>query len=109
MTDKRIVLVTVPDRTVGRTLARALVEKKLAACVNVVEGMTSIYAWKGAVEQASEVLLICKTRADLFPVLQQELLTMHPYSVPEIIALPIEAGHTPYLQWIDESVLPPQS
>jgi periplasmic divalent cation tolerance protein len=87
-------------------IARALVERRLAACVNVVPGVTSIYRWKGEVCRDEERLLVIKTRADRLEALREALVGFHPYEVPELVALPIAAGHAPYLAWLDESVSP---
>jgi periplasmic divalent cation tolerance protein len=88
----------------GERIARALVERGLAACVNVVPGVVSIYRWKGAVERAPESLLVIKTRADRFEELRAALVALHPYEVPELLGVPVAAGHAPYLAWLDESV-----
>jgi periplasmic divalent cation tolerance protein len=85
-------------------IAGALVEGKHAACVTRVGPVRSVYRWKGEVERADEVLLIAKTRTDRFEELRRAVLAAHSYEVPEIIALPIEAGETAYLNWIDENV-----
>lgn len=101
-----VVLVTCPDRAVAKRLAEALVRRRLAACVNIVPGIQSVFRWKGKVERASEVLLLIKTPAKAFQRLRQAIATLHPYDVPEIIALPVKAGHPAYLAWIAESVHP---
>jgi periplasmic divalent cation tolerance protein len=95
--------------TVGRAedaerIGRELVERRLAACVNVVPGLTSIYRWKGAIESESECLLVIKTRRERIDDLKTALVSLHPYEVPELVVLPIEGGHAPYLAWIGESV-----
>jgi len=96
-----VVLITAPDREVGEKIARRLVEMKLAACVSIVAPLTSIYSWKGEVVQEEEVLLICKTTDGLVePRLIPAVLSMHPYEVPEIVALPIQSGSSTYLDWI---------
>ena len=97
-----VVLVTVPDRETGERLATTLVEERLAACVNVIEGVTSIYRWKGAVENASEVLLVVKTRADRCEALRERVVSLHPYDVPEVVSLQVSHGHLPYLEWVRE-------
>lgn len=84
-------------------LAEALVEGKFAACVNLVPQVRSVYRWEGKVEQADEALLIIKTRRDRFEALKAEVLKHHPYEVPEIVALTVEAGHAPYLEWVVKS------
>jgi periplasmic divalent cation tolerance protein len=103
-TDALIVLVTVPNEETATKLAEALVGEKLAACVNVLDGVRSIYRWKGAVERDDELLCICKTTRDGFEKLRARVVELHPYEVPEVVALPIEAGHTPYLAWLTASV-----
>jgi len=104
MTDRVVVLSTVGTPEDAERIARALVERGLAACVNVVPGVTSFYRWKGKIEKDEERLLVIKTRAERLPALQEALVSLHPYEVPEAIALSIEAGHEPYLRWLDESV-----
>lgn len=95
---------TCPDTDSARALAQHLVESRVAACVNVVPGLTSFYRWEGRVEEASEVLLIIKTAAARLDVLAAAITAAHPYSVPEFIALPIVGGHPPYLDWLAASV-----
>jgi periplasmic divalent cation tolerance protein len=105
MTDTHcIVLCTVPDAATGESLARALVEARLAACVNILPGLTSIYRWKGEVHQDNELLLIAKTRRDRFEALSVMLSGLHPYELPEIIAVPITNGLPAYLSWIDHTL-----
>lgn len=96
-----IVLITAPNQETGRTIARYLVENQLAACVNIIQPIESIYTWEGSVQQEEEVLLIAKSRADLVDsMLVEAVKSVHPYQVPEIIALPIVAGSRSYLDWI---------
>jgi periplasmic divalent cation tolerance protein len=104
VTERLLVLCTVGKLEEAETIAQALVERRLAACVNLLPGATSIYRWKGQVERDEECLLVIKTRAERFEDLRSAIVAQHPYEVPEIIALPIEAGHAPYLAWLDESV-----
>jgi periplasmic divalent cation tolerance protein len=85
---------------VGRSIARALVQSKLAACVNILPGVESIYMWKGEVDTSAELLMMIKTRAELVKELTQTVKSMHPYEVCEVIATPITGGNEPYLQWI---------
>ena len=99
-----IVLCTVPDADLGATLAQELVEDRLAACVNVVPGLTSVYRWQGAVQRDAECLLIIKTRCDRFAALRDALKARHPYELPEIIAVPVSDGLPAYLAWIDDSL-----
>uniref|UniRef100_A0A8C2S9E8 CutA divalent cation tolerance homolog n=1 Tax=Capra hircus TaxID=9925 RepID=A0A8C2S9E8_CAPHI len=79
---------------------RAMVEKRLAACVNLVPQITSIYEWKGEIEEDSEVLMMIKTQSSLVPALTDFVRSVHPYEVAEVIALPVEQGNPPYLQWV---------
>ena len=99
-----VVLVTVPNAEVADTLAAALVGERLAACVNVLGGVRSTYRWKGAVERDEELLCLCKTTRDGFERLCARIVELHPYELPEVIALPVAAGHAPYLDWITASV-----
>lgn len=100
MTDLRVVYVTAPDLDVAARLARALVEEELAACCNLVPGIRSIYRWEGAVHDDGEVLLVVKTQAERLERLTARVVELHPYALPEVIALPIVAGHAPYLAWV---------
>jgi periplasmic divalent cation tolerance protein len=99
-----LVLSTVASAEDGERLARALVERRVAACVNVVPGVTSFYRWEGGVQRDEERLLVIKTRTDRFEALRSALVDQHPYEVPEVIALPISGAHGPYLAWLDASV-----
>jgi len=101
-----VALVTVPSKEVGMGIAKALLEAKLAACVNILPSISSLYTWEGEICEDEEVLLTIKTKAELFekmfiPAIQE----LHPYKVPEIIALPIVIGAKNYLEWIDEVTL----
>ena len=96
-------LITCPNPEVGEAIARVLVEERLAACVNLLPAMTSIYHWEGRLCRDPESLLIVKTRRGRFTALGRRVKTLHPYSVPEIIALPIAAGSAPYLAWVKRS------
>jgi len=107
MTDKIVVLVTCGSLKEGRRIARALVEARLAACVNLLRTpVESIYRWKGNVDAAKEFLLIVKTSRARFAALETAVKRVHSYDVPEIIALPIEKGSRDYLAWLAESVRP---
>lgn len=103
MSERVLVLSTVGSLEEGERIARGLVERGLCACVNIVPGLVSVYRWKGAIERENELLLIIKTRAERFEAVREALVAMHPYELPEAIALPIEAGHAPYLAWLDAS------
>jgi periplasmic divalent cation tolerance protein len=102
--DPQIVLCTVPDDAVAKRIASALVEERLAACVNIVPGITSIYRWQGAVETAAELLLIIKTNAAVYPRLQDRIRALHPYELPEIIAVTPAGGLQDYFAWITTSL-----
>jgi periplasmic divalent cation tolerance protein len=99
-----VVFVTVGNREEASRLGRALVEERLAACVNLIPAIASTYWWRGQIEQADEVLLVVKTRQDLLDLLTARVRVLHSYTVPEVIALPIIRGNPDYLAWIDESV-----
>lgn len=100
MTDAVVVLVTTPSAEKAVELARALVEERLAACGNVVPGLRSVYRWEGKVQEDAEALLVLKTTRPRFEALRERVLALHPYQVPEVIALPVEAGSAAYLAWI---------
>ncbi len=100
----RIVLVTCASVGEARRIGRSVVEKKLAACTNILVGVESIYRWKGKVERAREVLLVMKTTAARLRELEREVKRVHGYEVPEFIALPIVAGSQEYLEWVGKSV-----
>ena len=104
MTGRIVVLCTVGSAEDAERIARALVEQGHAACVNVVPGVSSFYRWKGEIARDAEWLMVMKTTAARFEALREALVEMHPYDVPEVIELPIERGHPPYLEWIDASV-----
>ena len=105
MTDKYLVLVTCASAAEGKRIARAVVEQRLAACVNVLPGaVTSIYRWKGRVESAQERLLLIKTTRKRLRKLQAAVERLHSYKVPEFIALPIAAGSRAYLGWLEETL-----
>jgi periplasmic divalent cation tolerance protein len=105
MTDKIVVLVTCGSMKEARSLAKAIVEARLAACVNVVTApVESVYRWKGRVERAREYLLLIKTTRKRFAALRREIEQLHSYDVPEIIALPISMGSLGYLRWLSDSV-----
>ena len=99
-----MVLVTCPSITEARRIGRSLVEKKLAACANILAGVESIYRWKGKVERAREVLVVMKTTAARVRELEREVKRRHSYEVPEFVVLPIVAGSQEYLEWVGKSV-----
>ena len=100
MSDLALVLVTAPDPDTAASLARALVEERLAACGNLIPGVRSIYRWQGEVCDESEVLLILKTRQDAVEALRARVVALHPYECPEVVALSPTAVHPPYLAWV---------
>ena len=104
MTDKRIVLSTAGSEAEARKIAHALVDRRLAACVNIVGPIHSVYRWKGAVESAPEHLLVIKTTAEAFSRVRDAIRELHSYELPECVMLPIEDGSEQYLRWIAESV-----
>ena len=99
--------VTAPSVEEADRIGAALVEERLAACVNIVPGLHSVYRWQGAVEHAGEVPLLIKTTAARYDALQAAIRELHPYEVPEIIALPITHGLPAYLNWVAEETLKP--
>lgn len=97
----QIVLTTCPDTACAERLAQALVRDGLAACVNILPAMQSIYRWQGNIETATERLLIIKSTTDRYRAIQERILALHPYELPEIIAVPIREGLPRYLAWLD--------
>jgi len=95
-----VVLVTAPDATSGGELARALVAERLAACANLVPGVRSIYRWEGEVQDDAEVLLVIKTAAGRLGAVVERVTALHPYDVPEVLALPAGGGSAAYLEWV---------
>ncbi len=95
-----VVLLTAPDAEVGARLARALVAEGLAACVNVVPGVRSIYRWQGELHDDAEVLLVAKTCADRAEALGARVRELHPYELPELVRLPLAGGSASYLDWV---------
>jgi periplasmic divalent cation tolerance protein len=104
MTNKRLVLTTASSKEEARRLAKELVERRLAACVNIVPNINSIYRWKEKVEESQEFLLLMKTTESGVPKLRDAIQELHSYEVPECIVLLIEDGSAAYLKWIDDSV-----
>jgi periplasmic divalent cation tolerance protein len=98
-TDALVVLCTFPSAAKAAEIAHTLVSEQLAACVSFSE-VRSVYAWKGAIENEPEALAVIKTTADRFAALKTRIVELHPYEVPEVIALPITDGHAPYLAWL---------
>lgn len=97
----QLILCTCPDAATADKLARALISEKLAACVNILPGISSIYVWQGQVETAQEHLLLIKSHQDRYAAIEATLKSLHPYQLPEIIAVAIERGALDYLKWID--------
>ncbi|MDD4941226.1 MAG: divalent-cation tolerance protein CutA [Candidatus Omnitrophica bacterium] len=102
-----VVFITVPDARMARRISRALVEKRLAACVSAGDNVSSLFWWEGRVDTAREVLLIAKSTKAKLPRIVTLVRSMHSYAVPEIIALPVVGGSRAYLDWIDESIRQP--
>jgi periplasmic divalent cation tolerance protein len=107
MTDKIVLFTTVSSPEEADRLARALVERRLAACVNIMPRVQSVYRWQGKVEDSSEILLVIKSRRPLFAALCEAVRALHSYEVPELIALPVVEGYAPYLDWIDQETEAP--
>ncbi|MGD8925297.1 MAG: divalent-cation tolerance protein CutA [Thioalkalispiraceae bacterium] len=103
-TTHKILMTTLPDEDQARDIAEMLVTEKLAACINILPMMTSIYEWEGKVEQGEEHLLLIKTDQHSIEAIQNVILDVHPYELPEIVVVPIVGGYEPYLKWISESV-----
>lgn len=100
----RVVLMTAPDPETARSLVRTLVEEELVACGTIAPAVTSIYRWAGKVEEATESLVIFKTTESGADRLMRRVPELHPYDVPELLVLPVEAGHPPYLDWVVRNV-----
>jgi periplasmic divalent cation tolerance protein len=97
-----VVMVTVGTEPQGIEIGRALIEERLAACVNLVKGVRSLYMWEGRLNDDQEILMLIKTRRSIFPRLKDRVVQLHPYQIPEIIALPVIEGSPSYLQWVAE-------
>jgi periplasmic divalent cation tolerance protein len=102
-----VVFVTVPNQDVAATLAKTLVTEKLVACVNILPGLRSIYAWQDKLCDEAEALCVLKTRRTLFPAVRDRVTSIHPYQIPEIIALPFVEGNAPYLAWLRDETRAP--
>jgi periplasmic divalent cation tolerance protein len=101
-----LVITNLPDRARALELAQALVERRLAACVNVLAECTSVFRWKGVLDHATEVPVLIKTRAGRFDEVEAAIRELHPYELPEIISVPVGRGHEEYLQWVaDETTI----
>jgi periplasmic divalent cation tolerance protein len=104
MADFQIVLSTCGDRETAERIAHRLVEQHLAACVNILPGVQSVYRWQGAVESAAEVLILIKTKASLIQEVQSTIAGLHSYEVPEFLVLPISGGSEAYMAWLETSL-----
>jgi periplasmic divalent cation tolerance protein len=104
MSEKLVVLITAGSQEEAERIARALVAEMLAACVNVIPGVTSVYRWEGQVQSDQEWLLVAKSRGDVLPDLVRRVQALHSYDLPEVIALPLVGGSDAYLRWIDKEV-----
>jgi len=102
MTDYIVVFITTSSEDEAAKIARALVQERLAACVNIVKGVRSIYSWRGKIEDSTETLMVVKTKKALFKRLEKRVTGLHSYSVPEVISVPITDGSKDYLKWLDE-------
>lgn len=103
-TPYRLVITTCPNMEVAESIADTVIRERLAACVNILPAGRSIYEWQGKVEHESEHVLLIKSRRDRLPALETRLLEIHPYELPELIAVPIEDGLSSYLSWIDSQL-----
>ena len=106
-TDLQLVLCSVPNRDAAEHIAETLVSEQLAACVNIVPGIVSVYRWKEKIEKDEELLLLIKTARSRYASLQQRIQALHPYELPEIIAVSIQTGQTDYIQWIENCLITP--
>ncbi len=106
MTEALLVITNLPDRATAEHIAEALVTEGVAACVNILSECTSIYRWKNKIEHEAEVPLLIKTTREAYPQLEHALRDLHPYELPEIIALPISAGLPEYLNWVTQETTP---
>ena len=105
--DYQLVLTTAGSIEQASSIARELIERRLAACVNIVGGACSVYRWKGAVEEDAEALVIFKTTASALSALKEKVLELHSYEVPEFLALHVAEGHLPYLEWVAQETIDP--
>lgn len=103
-TPHQLVLCTCPDQATAQYIADQLVDKQLAACVNILPGVTSVYHWQGKRETTEEHILLIKTTNEVYDVLEHTLINLHPYELPEVIAVPIERGSAAYLDWISQQI-----
>jgi len=104
----KVVLVTVPDADHGLSLARRIVQERLAACANVIPGVSSVYRWDGVVQEDPEALVLFKTTEAMLEELRERVMELHGYEVPEFVTLSVEGGHEPYLRWVMGEVGSPE-
>lgn len=109
VTDKVVVYVTTAKAEEGEAIARALIEKRLAACVNMISSIRSFYRWEGKVQDDPEFLLVIKSSRDLFRAVRQEVERLHSYHVPEVVCVPIVEGSENYLTWLGECLRPAET
>ena len=100
MTDAVLVLTTLPNADAASELAKTVVNEKLAACANLFPAVRSVYRWQAKLQDENEVLVLLKTRAEHLERLKLRILELHPYEVPEVLAVPVESGYQPYLEWL---------
>lgn len=100
MSEARVALVTAPDMAVAEQIVRTLVDERLVACGNILPGVVSIFRWEGRIQRDGEVLIVLKTAASRVAALQERVSILHPYDVPEVLVLPVESGHGPYVDWV---------
>jgi periplasmic divalent cation tolerance protein len=100
--DTTVIFCTCPDQATADRIADTLVDRQLCACVNLIPAVKSIYRWQGKRESTQEVLMLIKTRASRYPALEKAILSMHPYELPEIIAIPVNTGLPGYLNWVEQ-------
>ena len=106
-TNLKLVLCSVPNRETAVHIDETLVSERLAACVNIIPGVVSVYRWKEAIEKDGELLLLIKTSRDNYEPLEQQIQALHPYELPEIIAVPIQTGQKDYIKWIENCLITP--
>ena len=106
-TNLQLVLCSVPNRETAEHIAETLVSEQLAACVNIIPGIVSIYRWKEAIEKDGELLLLIKTTRNMYESLEHRIQALHPYELPEIIAVSIQTGQTDYIKWIENCLITP--
>ncbi len=101
----QLIYCTCPDRETAEKIARHLIKTQLAACINIIPGITSIYQWQGKIESAEEHLLLIKSRQDLYPQVEQAIIRLHPYELPEVVAVSMARALPDYLHWMDSCLI----